>query len=65
MGNSVKSKRLTYLQEADGHLQVLKTLFKLSKHRRYISVNYYEEIDLALTEINKLLSAYIKSTVTK
>ena len=35
LGNSVKSKRLTYLQEADGYLQ--------------------------LTEINKLLSGYIKS----
>lgn len=63
MGNSVKSKRLTYLQDADGHLQVLKTLFKLSKQRRYISVMYYEEVDLRLTEINKLLSAYIRSSV--
>lgn len=63
LGNSVKSKRLTYLQDADGHLQVLKTLFKLSKQRKYISVAYYEEVDLRLTEINKLLSAYIKSSV--
>jgi four helix bundle protein len=61
LGNSVKSKRLTYLQEADGHLQVLKVLIKLSKHRKYISIGFYEDIDLALTEINKLLSGYIKS----
>ena len=59
LGNSVKSKRLTYLQDADGHLQVLKTLFKLSKQRKYISVAYYEDVDLRLTEINKLLSSYI------
>lgn len=61
LGNSVKSKRKTYLQEADGHLQVLKVLIKLSKHRKYISIGFYEDIDLALTEINKLLSGYIKS----
>lgn len=62
MGNSVKSKRLVYLQEADGHLQVLKTLIKLSKQRKYISQSYFEEVDLRLTEINKLLSTCIKST---
>jgi hypothetical protein len=62
MGNSVKSKRLTYLQEADGHLQVLKVLIKLSKQRKYISQGFFQEVDLLLTEINKLLSGYIKST---
>ncbi len=61
LGNSVKSKRITYLQEADGHLQVLKVLMKLSKQRKYISKGFFEEIDLLLTEINKLLSGYIKS----
>lgn len=62
LGNSVKSKRKTYLQEADGHLQVLKALIKLSKQRKYISVGFFKEIDLALTEINKMLSGYIRST---
>ena len=61
LGNSVRSKRKVYLQEADGHLQVLKVLMKLSKQRRYISVKFFREIDLELTEINKLLSGYIRS----
>lgn len=61
LGNNVKSKRKSYLQEADGHLQILKTLFKLSKQRKYVSVAFFREIDLALTEINKMLSAYIRS----
>jgi len=52
---------MTYLQEADGYLQILKVLMKLSKHRRYISEGFFKEIDLQLTEINKLLSGYIKS----
>lgn len=63
LGNSVKSKRTVYLQQADGHLQTLKTLFKLSKQRKYISVGYFEEVDLRLSEINRLLSAYIRSSV--
>lgn len=62
LGNSVKSKRIHYLQKADGHLQLLKVLMRLSKERKYISINQYKQIDLKLTEINKLLSGYIKST---
>ncbi len=61
LGNSVKSKRKTYLQKADGHLQILKVLIKLSRQRKYISIGFFKEIDLQLTEINKLLSGYIKS----
>ncbi|MDC3412517.1 four helix bundle protein [Terrihalobacillus insolitus] len=61
LGNSVKSKRKIYLQEADGHLQILKVLIKLSKQRKYISVGFFREVDLELTEINKLLSGYIRS----
>ncbi len=62
LGNSVRSKRRAYLQEADGHLQVLKVLVKLSRQRKYISLGIFEEVDLNLTEINKMLSAYIRST---
>lgn len=61
LGNSVKSKRKTYLQEADGHLQTLKTLMKLSKQRKYINVGFFKEVDLQLTEINKMLSGYVRS----
>lgn len=60
-GNSVKSKRKVYLQEADGYLQMLKVLIKLSRHRRYISESFFQDLDLELTEINKLLNGYIKS----
>lgn len=61
LANSVKSKRMEYLQTADGYLQVLKVLFDLSMQRKYISVNYHEIILMQLSEINKLLSGYIKS----
>ena len=62
LGNSVQSKRKYYLQEADGELQVIKVLMELSKQRKYISQGFYREISLELTEINKLLSGYIRSS---
>ena len=61
LGNSVKSKRKFYLQEADGYLQTLKVLIKLSKQRKYISDGFFKQVDLELTEINKMLSGYIRS----
>lgn len=63
LGNNVKSKRKEYLQTADGHLQVLKSQMKLSRNRKYISKGFFKDIDTKLTEINKMLSAYIKSSV--
>lgn len=61
MANSVKSKRRTYAQEADGHLQTVKVLIRLSKNRKYIGTGFYREIDAELTHINKLLSGFIRS----
>lgn len=61
MANSVKSKRKTYAQEADGHLQVIKTLMKLARNQKYISKGFYREVDANLTEINKMLSGFIRS----
>lgn len=64
MANSVKSKRKVYLQEADGILQNLKTLIRLSKHQKYLSTGFYEDISLSLSEINALLVGFIKQTVS-
>lgn len=61
MANSVKSKRLTYAQMADGHLQTLKVLMKLSRNQNYISKGFFRELDNDLTEINKMLSGFIRS----
>ncbi len=61
LGSTVKSKRKVYLQEADGHLQILKILIKLANNQKYISHRFYKEIDLDMTEINKLLSGFIRS----
>lgn len=62
LGNSVKSKRKYYLQIADGYLQSIKVLMRLSLRRKYISKGFYRDIDAELTIINKMLSAYIKSS---
>ena len=61
LGNSVKSKRKTYLQEADGYLQTLKVLFRLARYRKYIGQEFHKQIDIELTIINKLLAGYIRS----
>lgn len=61
MANSVKSKRKTYAQEADGHLQTLKVLIRLARNRKYISIGFYRELDVEFTHINKLLSGFIRS----
>ena len=59
--DKVKSKRLVYSQEAEAYLQKIKTLMKLSKNRRYISIGFYKDISLELTEISKMLAGYIRS----
>lgn len=61
MANSVPSLRKRYAQEADGHLQTLKVLFRLSSSQKYISEGFYDRISESMTEINKLLRGYIKS----
>jgi len=65
LGNAVKSKRKVYLQEADGHLQLLKVLMKLSRERKYISNGHFVVIDESLTEINNLLSGYIRKSANR
>lgn len=64
LGNSVKSKRLTYLQQADGLLQNLKVLIRLARVQKYISIGFHEELDMALTEINKMVVSYIQTTAS-
>ncbi len=59
--DKVKSKRLTYSQEAEGYLQKIKTLMKLARNRKYISKGFYKEISLELTEISKMLTGYMRS----
>jgi len=61
LGAAVKSKRKIYLQEADAHLQTLKVLIKLSNHRKYISNGFFQQIDIELSEINAMLSGFIRS----
>lgn len=63
LGAAVKSKRKEYLQQADGHLQTLKILIKLSNNRKYIGQAFFTEIDYELSEINAMLSGFIKSAV--
>ncbi len=62
LGNSVKSKRVAYLQEADGYLVNLKTWFTIAKKQKYINIPFYEFIIESLSEIKRLLVGFIKSS---
>lgn len=63
--NFVKSKRLYYSQEAEGRLETIKFFVKLCRHRKYISLGAFKDLDLELTEISKMLTGYIKTTIGK
>lgn len=62
LANSVKSKRLRYAQEADGHLRVIVALLELSKKRRYITEKKLTELRKDAETIGKILSGYIRAT---
>lgn len=63
--NSVKSKRLEYSQEAQGYLNTIKILIRTAHRQRYISSGFYKDISLELTEISKMLAAYIRAIFKK
>lgn len=63
LANSVKSKRLNYLQQADGTLENVTVLMRLSRNMKYISRGLFADVDSALTEIKALLVGYLKSSI--
>lgn len=60
--SDVKSKRKEFLNLADGHLRILKMCFRLAIYKKYIGKEFGRQISVELTEIGKMLSAWIKST---
>lgn len=48
----VKSKRLGYLQEAQAHLYTLRSLIHFCKDCQYISLGFFQDIDLRLTSVD-------------
>ena len=63
LGNTIKSKRKDYLLECEGELLHLTTVVRLCRNQKYISKGFFEDIDLCLSEIKKLLSGWIKQTI--
>lgn len=61
LASKVKSQRMLHAQKADAHLQKIKIMLKLSRELKYIGIGFFREIDLELTEIDKMLSSYIRS----
>lgn len=63
LGNSVRSKRKEYLMECEGELLHLTAVMRLCRNQKYISKGFFEDIDLCLTEVKKLLNGWIKQTI--
>lgn len=63
LGNTIKSKRKDYLLECEGELLHLTTVVRLCRNQKYISKGFFEDVDLCLSEIKKLLSGWIKQTI--
>lgn len=61
IAKEVPSKRKVACQEAAGLLQNLVTLFRLSRNQKYISKGFFEDVDLRVTEIKKILVGFMKS----
>ena len=59
----VPSKRLSYAQEADGYLEVLKSDLCLSRRQRFISIGVYDELLTTIFNISKNINSYIKYEV--
>lgn len=57
----VPSLRKKASQEAAARLQNLVTLYRLSRKEQYISKGFFEQIDLKITEIKKILVGFMKS----
>ncbi len=60
----VPSKRLSYAQEADGYLEVLKSDLCLSRRQRFISIGVYDELLTTIFNISKNINSYIKQIKT-
>lgn len=57
----VASKRKLYLQQAAGYIQNIVSMFRLSRHQRYISRGFFEQLDIKITEIKKILVGFMRS----
>lgn len=55
------SIKKTKLHSAKGFIDNLLTLIRLSRSRKYISKGFFEEVDLKITEIKKILVGLLKS----
>lgn len=61
VAKEVPSRRRTALQEAAAHLHHLVSMFRLSRSQRYISQGFFEQVDLKITEIKKILAGFMKA----
>lgn len=57
----VPSKRKFHAQEASGNLETLRSMLKTARKEKYISNGFFQEIDLKMTDIGKMISGLIRT----
>ncbi len=63
--SKVKSKRLEYAQEAESELQNIKLAITVAYSEKYISKGFYKSVSEELTNVSRMLTSYIRSSVKK
>lgn len=60
-----KKKRLSYLNELDANLKIIKVLIRVSKKKKYITSNNYVAWSKKLANISNLNGGWIRSCLTR
>jgi four helix bundle protein len=63
--SNVKSKRLYYAEKAESELHNIKIALTVACHEKYISIGFYKDISAKLTEVDKMLTGYIRNSHKK
>lgn len=62
VAKEVPSRRRVATQEAAARLTKLTSMFRLARKEKYISAGFFEQVDIKLTEIKKLLVGFMRAT---
>lgn len=63
--NNVRSKRLYYAERAESELHNIKMALAIACHEKYVSIGFYKDVSTELTEIDKMLTSYIRKSHKK
>ena len=63
--NMIEKKRLSYLNELDANLKIIKVLIRVSHKKKYINSKNYTAWSKKITNISNLNWGWIRSCLTR